>query len=150
MKKPKYIAVACIGDELDFNYEEVGSTNKWKEARELSRLGALIYCDNKKIELLDHSAINSAYADLAIDLIIGLDITSNSAFEADIKREIANKTLKKYGLTADETWKQKILTRYENIVYSSKYTIPFAERNFCVFNAETGKYENGKVEELPF
>ena len=150
----KYVAVACIGDEHDYTYEEVGYTNHWKEARKYYFMGADVYRGNERVYFIDHAAVQEAYSDLQFDEIVGLDMISDSAFEADVQRKSANDVLEQNGLKADAEWKKKVEARYEQHMFEANYGLPFYERHpfHCYFNSETGKYENGKIEtnDLPF
>lgn len=150
----KYVAVACIGDEHDYTYEEVGYTNHWKEARKYYFMGADVYRGNERVYFVDHKAVQEAYDDLQFDEIVGLDMISDSAFEADVYRKSASDVLEQNGLKADEEWKKKVEARYEQHMFEANYGLPFYQRHpfHCCFNSETGKYENGKIEtdELPF
>lgn len=153
-KNTKYVAVACIGDPYDYSYEEVDWTNCWKEARKMDAMGANIYCGNKRVYFVDHKAVEEAYSDLQFDEIVGFDMVSDSAFEADVRRKSANDVLEQNGLKADAEWKKKVEARYEQHMFEANYGLPFYERHpfHCYFNSETGKYENGKIEtdDLPF
>ena len=153
-KNTKYVAVACIGDPYDYSYEEVGWTNYWKEARKMDAMGANIYCGNQRVYFVDHKAVQEAYDDLQFDEIVGFDMVSNSAFEADVRRKSANDVLEQNGFKADEEWKKKVEARYEQHMFGQTYGLPFYERHpfHCCFNNKTGKYENGKIEtdDLPF
>ena len=150
----KYIAIACIGDPVDYSYDEIGWTNRWKEARKMDAMGANIYCGNQRVHFVDHKSVQAAYEDLRFDEIVGLDMISDSAFEADVRRKSAYDVLEQNRLKADNTWKRKIEARYDQHLFEMNYSIPFYRRHpfHCCFNNETGKYENGKVEtcDLPF
>lgn len=150
----KFEIVACVGDPWDYAYELVDAVSHWKEARRLESQGANIYLNGERVHFINHESVQEAFDDLKFDEIVGFDMVSDSAFEADVRRKSANDVLEQNGLKADTEWKKKIETRYEQHMFEANYGLPFYERHpfLCCFNSETGKYENGKIEtdELPF
>lgn len=150
----KYEVVACVGDPWDYTYELVDVVSHRKEARRLEALGANIYMNGERVYFINHESVQEAFDDLKFDEIVGFDMVSDSAFEADVRKKSANDVLEQNSLKADAEWKKKVEDRYEQHMFEANYGLPFYERHpfHCYFNSKTGKYENGKIEtdNLPF
>ena len=114
----KYVAVACIGDEHDYTYEEVGYTNHWKEARKYYFMGADVYCGNQRVYFVNHKAVQKAF-----DVIRGLFLNRQSFMWDDdfldiedvIEIEEAYKVLDQNSFKINETWEEKIRERSRRV-----------------------------------
>lgn len=145
----KYEIVACIGDPWDYTYECVDVVSHWKEARRLEELGANIYMNGERVHFIEHKSVQEAFDDLKFDEIVGLDMISNSAFEANVRRKNAEDILEQNGIEMPTDYKKKVDQRYLNRPIE---VLTFAERH--TLELVDGKYKQTFVaietDELPF
>ena len=161
MAKVKYEILMCVGNPLDYSWELFDTVHHWKDVRPYALAGAHIYRNGERIDnskFVDHDAVAEAYHDLALDEIVNLDVYCEDSSIADERRKSAKDTLKLNKLTADETWRNKINSRYTESLRRDPLEEPLYKRNvqfIALYNAETRKLVkvvNGKVDsdELPF
>ena len=145
----KYEVVACVGEPWDYTYECVDVVSHWKEARRLEALGANIYLNGEHVHFINHESVQEAFDDLKFDEIVGLDMISESAFEADVRRKNAEDILEQNGIEMSSEYKKKVDQRYLN---RPTEVLTFAERHTLEF--VDGKYKQTFVavetDELPF
>ena len=145
----KFEVVACIGNPWDYSYEVVDIVTHWKEARRYEGQGANIYLNGDRIQFVDHSSVQEAFDDLKFDEIVGLDMISDSAFEADVLRKNASDVLEQNGIEKPANYSKKVDQRYLN---RPKEVLTFAERH--MLQLVDGKYKPTFVavetDELPF
>jgi hypothetical protein len=149
MATTKYQIVACVGDPWDYSYDLVDETNSWKEARNAFFGGADVYRNGKRVYFIDHESVQEAFDDLKFDEIVGLDMISDSAFEADVLRKNAADVLEQNGIEKPVDYSKKVDQRYLN---RPTEVLTFAERN--TLELVDGKYKQTFVavetDELPF
>ena len=154
----KYDVVVCYGDSHDYTWELFDTVTRWKDARNYYNQGAIIYCNGKRIEFINHTAVAQAFHDLALEKHVGLCVVEDNVFVADIRLKSAYDTLEKYGLTADAIWHGKRDQRYDNAYCTDPLRKPFYKRNIRavpLYSAETRKLVkviDGLIgeDELPF
>ena len=161
----KYVAVACIGDEHDYAYEEVGYTNHWKEARKYYFMGADVYRGNERVHFIDHKEVDDAFQTLKKHYFMMASTyywEDSIGFEDEVRIKDAQDVLDKNGFKLEpdfwpnEEWQEKMLKRKH--VIADPLAKPFCERNpkaVPVYVADTHKLvrvESSRCEddELPF
>lgn len=145
----KYEVVACVGEPWDYTYECVDVVSHWKEARRLEALGANIYLNGERVHFIDHESVQEAFNDLKFDEIVGLDMISDSAFEADVLRKNAEDVLDQNGIEKPADYSKKVDQRYLNKLVEA---MTFAECH--MLHLVDGKYKPmfvaTETDELPF